>query len=67
MAKYSDIKGFTVQTVSSDPVASQVAGGAWASAAAVNTARNSTQGAGTQDAAWLAGGSVAPPAITFDV
>ena len=31
MAKYSDIKGFTVQTVSTDPVASAVAGGAWAS------------------------------------
>ena len=28
MAKYSDIKGFTVQTVSTDPVASAVAGGA---------------------------------------
>ena len=30
MAKYSDIKGFTVQTVSSDPGAGQFAAGTWA-------------------------------------
>ena len=31
MANYSDIKGFTVQTLSTDTIASQQAGGAWAS------------------------------------
>jgi len=31
MAKYSDIKGFTVQTLSTDTVASQQAGGTWSS------------------------------------
>ena len=30
MAKYSDIKGFTVQTVGSDPAAGQFAAGTWA-------------------------------------
>ena len=39
MAKYSDIKGFTVQTLSTDTVASQAAGGSWASGGDLNTAR----------------------------
>ena len=39
MAKYSDIKGFTVQTVSTDPVASQALGGSWSSGGSLNTAR----------------------------
>ena len=39
MAKYSDIKGFTVQTLSTDPVASQIAGGSWASGGDLNTAK----------------------------
>ena len=29
MANYSDIKGFTVQTLSTDTIASQIAGGSW--------------------------------------
>ena len=42
MAKYSDIKGFTVQTLSTDTIASAAAGGSWASGGtAVNTARTS--------------------------
>ena len=44
MAKYSDIKGFTVQTVSSDPGASQFAAGSWASDA---TAPQTTQAGGS--------------------
>ena len=39
MAKYSDIKGFTVQTLASDTAASQFSGGAWSSAADMNNAR----------------------------
>ena len=39
MGKYSDIKGFTVQTVSTDPVASQALGGSWSSGGSLNTAR----------------------------
>ena len=49
MAKYSDIKGFTVQTLSSDTASSAVGGGTWASATATNTARASGMGAGSQD------------------
>ena len=37
MAKYSDIKGFTVQTVTSDPAASVGATGSWASGGSLNT------------------------------
>ena len=40
MAKYSDIKGFTVQTLSTDTIASQALGGAWASGGSMNTARS---------------------------
>ena len=39
MAKYSDIKGFTVQTLSTDTIASQALGGSWASAPSLNTGR----------------------------
>ena len=42
MAKYSDIKGFTVQTVSSDPATSVAAAGSWASGAALNQARRNS-------------------------
>jgi hypothetical protein len=58
MAEYKGIKGFKVQTVSTDPAASIIATGTWASGG-LNTSRNSAQGAGTQSAAWVAGG--APP------
>ena len=58
MAKYSDIKGFTVQTLSSDTIASAVAGGTWASGGTMNTARSGTDGGtGTQTAAMLGGGA----------
>ena len=39
MAKYSDIKGFTVQTVSSDPAASVASTGSWSSGGSLNTGR----------------------------
>jgi hypothetical protein len=47
MAEYKDIKGFKVQTVSTDPAASAIAGGTWASGGDTNTARRFTPGAGT--------------------
>ena len=62
MAKYSDIKGFTVQTLSSDTAASQIAGGTWASGGDLNTARRSGGGAGTQTAGLAFGGNI-PPAV----
>ena len=56
MAKYSDIKGFTVQTVSTDPVASGIAGATWSSIASLNTARESVSSGGTTTAGIVAGG-----------
>ena len=61
MAKYSDIKGFTVQTLASDTVASQAEGGSWASGGDLNTARSSVAGAGTQTAAIMFGGNTPAP------
>jgi len=56
MAKYSDIKGFTVQTVTSDPAASVAATGTWASGGSLNLARYDVTGAGSQTAALATGG-----------
>ena len=64
MAKYSDIKGFTVQTLASDTTASQAEGGSWASANSMNTARLGGVGAGQSPAAIMAGGYVGPPGGT---
>ena len=51
MAKYSDIKGFTVQTLSSDTVDNAVPVGTWASGGALGTARSAKgSSAGTQNA-----------------
>ena len=58
MAKYSDIKGFTVQTLSTDTIASAAAGGTWASSPSANTARGYLQGFGTSyTAAGAVGGA----------
>ena len=56
MAKYSDIKGFTVQTLSTDTIANQAAGGSWASGGDMNTARRALASAGIQTAAITFGG-----------
>jgi hypothetical protein len=61
MAKYSDIKGFTVQTLSTDTIASQIAGGSWSSGASLSTSRIGGVGAGTSPAAIMAGGYLGPP------
>jgi hypothetical protein len=39
MAEYKGIKGFKVQTVSTDPAASAIAGGTWASGGDLNTSK----------------------------
>jgi hypothetical protein len=60
MAEYKDIKGFKVQTVSTDPAASAIATGTWASGNPLNTARFGLEaGFGSQTAALLGGGT--PP------
>jgi hypothetical protein len=56
MSEYKGIRGFKVQTLSTDPAASIISTGAWASATNVNTARRRGIGTGTQTAALFAGG-----------
>ena len=66
MANYQDIKGFNIQSKSSDPVpyAQELVnnpwGGAWASGTNVNTARRSMAGSGTVTASIIAGGLLPP-------
>ena len=64
MAKYSDIKGFTVQTLSTDTSLNKMDGGTWGSGGDLNTARHqgARSGGGTQTAGILAcGGTPASP------
>jgi len=56
MADYSTIKGFTIQSLATDPVASEVLGGTWASGGNLNTPRAKAGGLGIQTAAMYAGG-----------
>jgi len=64
MAEYSVIKGFTVQTLASDPYTSPAAAGTWASANAMPASKYMPFKAGTQTANLQAGGATAPPANT---
>jgi hypothetical protein len=64
MANYSDIKGFTVQTLTTDPIASQFSGGTWSSGGNMNEGRVAGAGSGTQTASIFAGGT---PPTTGDV
>ena len=56
MAEYKNIKGFTVQTLATDTIASQAAGGTWASGGDLNNGRGNGGGTGTQTAALYFGG-----------
>ena len=62
MSEYKGIKGFQVQTRSSDPIPYAQAlednpyAGTWASSGGLNTARSGSTGAGIQTAALMAGG-----------
>ena len=60
MSNFSTIKGFNIRTLASDPYATAVEGGTWASGGALNTAVTLVAGAGSQTAALSAGGSAAP-------
>ena len=46
MATYAKEKGFTVQTLSTDPAASIAASGSWSSGGALNTGRLGIAGIG---------------------
>jgi hypothetical protein len=68
MSTYKEIKGFKVQTLASDTVASQVDTGAWASAASMNTARISSTGTGSASTNYIiAGGYYLPPTVDRSV
>ena len=56
MAKYSDIKGFTVQTLASDTAASSIGAGSWSSSADAPYTIERSGGFGAQTAAVVAGG-----------
>ncbi|MDB4614315.1 hypothetical protein OAH18_01365 [bacterium] len=64
MASYKTNKGFAVQTLSTDTVASQIDTGAWASAASMNTARIASTGTGSASSNYIiAGGYYLPPTV----
>ena len=50
MSTYNNIKGEYLKRFTSDPVASRVAGGTWASGGGLNTGRYDGASAGTQTA-----------------
>ena len=62
MANYQSIKGFNIQSKSSDPVpyaqalADNPWAGTWSSGGSLNQSRYSLAGAGTQDAGLVFGG-----------
>ena len=64
MATYSTIKGFTIQSVETDPYTSEIAAGTWASANALNTARKNPGGIGLAGAAVCVGGQPDSPTVT---
>ena len=55
MATYSTIKGFTIQSLATDPVATAVEAGTWASGNALNSGRFEVTGFGSQTAALAVG------------
>ena len=57
MANYRGLKGFKVESLSSDPATSGIASGSWASGGNMNTSRGYVKGFGTQTAAMATGGS----------
>ena len=62
MATYAKEKGFTVQTLSTDPVASQAAVGSWSSGENLPGTRQVAFSAGTRDANLVSGGASTAPA-----
>ena len=64
MANYRDIKGFQVQSLSSDPVLNA---GSWAAGGNLNTGRQYVGGAGSATAALTFGGTTTPPVVYKNV
>ena len=57
MAKYSDIKGFTVQTLSTDPASSLMATGSWSTGGNIPANKMGYAGGGSMTAAIVFGGN----------
>ena len=64
MANYSDIKGFTVQTLSSDTAASVADTGSWSSGGSTNQVRSQAAGSGASSSAALIFGGYTGTAAT---
>ena len=64
MANYSDIKGFTVQTLSSDTAASAADTGSWSSGGSTNQVRSQAAGSGASSSAALVFGGYTGSAAT---
>jgi len=62
MATYSTIKGFTIQSLASDPKTSIASAGVWATGGNLPAAKYAAGSAGTQTANVLFGGASGPPA-----
>jgi hypothetical protein len=65
MAEYKGIKGFKVQTVSTDPAASAIAGGTWASGTDLNTTKFSSGSGGTGNNSAIVFGGFTPTALAL--
>jgi len=67
MADYSTIKGFTVQSLASDPYTSAIASATWASGGNLNTGRGALGSAktGTQTTGMVFGGTGGPTDASF--
>jgi hypothetical protein len=64
MSEYKGIRGFKVQTLSTDPAASIEATGSWSSGGNLNSARAYSWGAGTLTAGIVHGGYLGAPGST---
>ena len=62
MADYSTEKGFTIQSLASDPKTSVAGGGVWTTVNNLQAAKYAAASAGTQTANVLFGGASGPPA-----
>ena len=60
MTTYKGIKGLGLQGITSDAVADQMSGGAWASGTNINTARRNQGSAGIESATIIYGGASSP-------
>ena len=66
MTDFKGIRGWKVQTLSTDPIASAVDGGSWSSANSSNTNHSNGGGAGIQTSAMAYGGDTPSPGVEVE-